>query len=143
MKNLFRLFLICFLPLPTFGQLSTNPSPFEVEDTVTITVDINSTASNCNGIVAPQAVYMHAGIGTDSSPWGYSVVGNWGQDDGVGEMTSNGNGTYSITILVLQLHKSPALQKWALYLEITMAPKNSKPIIATISSLMLAPFKSQ
>ncbi|MGA0041540.1 MAG: alpha-amylase family glycosyl hydrolase [Flavobacteriaceae bacterium] len=98
MKNLFRLFLICFLPLPTFGQLSTNPSPFEVEDTVTITVDINSTASNCNGIVAPQAVYMHAGIGTDSSPWGYSVVGNWGQDDGVGEMTSNGNGTYSITI---------------------------------------------
>lgn len=98
MKNIFRLLLISFLPLSGFGQLSTNPSPFEVEDVVTITIDINSTATNCNSIVAPQSVYMHAGIGTDASPWGYTVVGNWGQDDGIGQMTSNGDGTYSITI---------------------------------------------
>ena len=42
---------------------------------------------------------MHAGIGDDSSPWGYSVIGNWGQDDGVGQMSDNGNGTWSITIV--------------------------------------------
>ncbi len=30
-----------------------------------------------------QGFIMHSGIGTDSSPWGLSVVGNWGQDDGV------------------------------------------------------------
>ncbi|GIR20955.1 MAG: hypothetical protein CM15mP36_01620 [Flavobacteriales bacterium] len=42
---------------------------------------------------------MHAGIGDDSSPWGYSVIGNWGQDDGVGQMSDNGDGTWSITIV--------------------------------------------
>ena len=56
-----RLFVV-FTPFACFSQLSTNPSPFEVEQSVTITVDINSSASNCNGIVAPQSVYMHAGM---------------------------------------------------------------------------------
>ena len=97
MFKFIRLFVV-FTPFACFSQLSTNPSPFEVEQSVTITVDINSSASNCNGIVAPQSVYMHAGIGNDANPWGYNVVGNWGTDDGVGEMTSNGDGTYSITI---------------------------------------------
>ena len=42
---------------------------------------------------------MRAGIGDDSSPWGYSVIGNWGQDDGVGQMSDNGDGTWSITLV--------------------------------------------
>ncbi len=42
---------------------------------------------------------MHSGIGDDSDPWGYNVVGNWGQDDGAGEMTNNGDGTWSITMV--------------------------------------------
>ncbi len=82
-----------------YTQLSTNPSPFEVNQSVTITVDINSSDTNCNSISNPDSVYMHAGIGDDSSPWGYSVIGNWGQDDGVGQMSDNGNGTWSITIV--------------------------------------------
>ncbi|WP_235817876.1 alpha-amylase family glycosyl hydrolase [Formosa haliotis] len=41
---------------------------------------------------------MHSGIGDDSNPWGYSVIGNWGEDDGIGEMSNQGNGLWSITI---------------------------------------------
>ena len=41
---------------------------------------------------------MHAGIGNDVNAFGFSVVGNWGQDNNVGLMTNNGNGTWSITL---------------------------------------------
>ena len=91
--------LLIFFSTYCYTQLSTNPSPFEVNQPVTITVDINSSDTNCNSISNPDSVYMHAGIGDDSSPWGYSVIGNWGQDDGVGQMSDNGNGTWSITIV--------------------------------------------
>ena len=91
--------LLIFFSTYCYTQLSTNPSPFEVNQSVTITVDINSSDANCNSISNPDSVYMHAGIGDDSSPWGYSVIGNWGQDDGVGQMSENGNGTWSITIV--------------------------------------------
>ncbi len=47
---------------------------------------------------APAKVYMHSGIGDDTNAFGYSVVGNWAQDDNVGLMTNNGNGTWSKTI---------------------------------------------
>ncbi|RZJ33067.1 MAG: T9SS type A sorting domain-containing protein, partial [Flavobacterium sp.] len=46
----------------------------------------------------PAKVYMHAGIGDETNAFGFSVVGNWGVDDGLGLMTNNGNGTWSITI---------------------------------------------
>ena len=81
------------------SQITIDPNPFEVNQSVTITVDINSSDTNCNSISNPDSVYMHAGIGDDSSPWGYSVIGNWGQDDGVGQMSDNGDGTWSITIV--------------------------------------------
>ncbi len=83
----------------SFSQLSTDPSPFEVNQSVTITIDANSDQTNCNGFNSPNKVYMHSGIGDDNNPWGFSVIGNWGQDDGVGEMTDNGDGTWSITIV--------------------------------------------
>lgn len=82
-----------------FGQVTTNPTPIEVDQSVTITVDANSSATDCNGFSNPNKVYLHAGIGDDSNPWGFAVVGNWGLDDGVGEMTSNGDGTWSITFV--------------------------------------------
>ncbi len=75
-----------------------NPSIIEVDQPVTITIDVNSTETDCNHFNSPNKVYMHAGIGDDTNPWGFSVVGNWGQDDGVGLMTDNGDGTWSITI---------------------------------------------
>ena len=93
------LFSLLFFPLSFFSQvLSYNPNPFEVNQQVTITVDIASDETNCNSINNPSSVYMHSGIGDDNSPWGFSVIGNWGQDDGVGQMSDNGDGTWSITI---------------------------------------------
>ena len=93
------LILIIFFPYFLISQIIIDPNPFEVNQSVTITVDINSNDTNCNSINNPGSVYMHAGIGDESSPWGYSVVGNWGQDDGVGQMSDNGDGTWSITLI--------------------------------------------
>ena len=93
--------LLLFLSLNFFGfgqAVLTNPSPFEVNQSVTITIDQNTTDTDCNHLNNPNKVYMHAGVGDDSNPWQY-VVGNWGQDDGIGEMTDNGDGTWSITIV--------------------------------------------
>lgn len=98
MKYLFLNFLL-FVYALTFSQaVTTNPSPIEVDQPVTITVYVNSTDTDCNGFNNPTKVYMHAGIGDDSNPWGYSVVGNWGEDDGVGLMTDNGDDSWSITL---------------------------------------------
>ena len=94
-----KIFLFCLLPLIGLAQVSTSPSTIEIDQQITITVDINSTATNCNGMNNPNKVYLHSGVGTDSDAWGVSVVGNWGQDDGVGEMTNNGDGTWSITFV--------------------------------------------
>lgn len=94
-----KIFLFCLLPLIGLAQVSTSPSTIEIDQQITITVDVNSTATNCNGMNNPNKVYLHSGVGTDSDAWGVSVVGNWGQDDGVGEMTNNGDGTWSITFV--------------------------------------------
>ena len=98
MKKIFTL-LFFLSTVYIFGQVTITPYPFEVDESITITVDENSSATNCNGFSNPTKVYMHSGIGDDGDPWGFSVVGNWGQDDGVGAMTDNGNGTWSITIV--------------------------------------------
>lgn len=91
-------FLLVLCSAYLSAQVSLDVGAIEVDEPVTITVDINSTDSDCNGLNNPSAVYMHSGIGNNSNAFGFSVVGNWGQDDGVGQMTSNGDGTYSITI---------------------------------------------
>jgi hypothetical protein len=89
---------LLFISLFTKAQVTFDVTAIEVDKPVTITVDINSAQSNCNGFNNPSKVYMHAGIGNKSNAFGFNVIGNWGQDDGVGLMTNNGNGTYSITI---------------------------------------------
>ncbi|WP_189360385.1 alpha-amylase family glycosyl hydrolase [Algibacter mikhailovii] len=97
MKKLI-LFTFILFGLSMAAQVTISPKAFEVTDEITITVDINSTASDCNRLDSPNKVYLHSGIGDDSNAFGYNVVGNWGQDDGIGLMTSNGDGTYSITL---------------------------------------------
>ena len=79
------------------AQVTITPNPFEVNQSITITVDANSNATNCNGFSSPNKVYMHSGVGPESNPWTY-VVGNWGFDDGVGEMTNIGGSLWSITL---------------------------------------------
>jgi 1,4-alpha-glucan branching enzyme len=92
-------FLITFISLNSFAQVTLSVGAIEVDQPVTITVDTNSTDSDCNGLNNVTNVYMHSGIGDNSNAFGFSVIGNWGQDDGVGQMTSNGDGTFSITII--------------------------------------------
>ncbi|TDD99246.1 alpha-amylase family glycosyl hydrolase [Flavobacterium cellulosilyticum] len=92
------IYLILLITFTGFAQQVTiSPATFNVTDPITITVSFAS--STCNTMGAnPVKVYMHSGIGTDANPWGYSVIGNWGTDDGIGLMTNNGNGTWSKTI---------------------------------------------
>ena len=96
MKKILLNFLL-LLPLIGIAQVTTNPSPILIDQSVTLTVDLNSSDTDCNGISNPTKIYAHLGVGDDSDEYGIAVVGNWGQDDGVGEMSNNGDGTWSIT----------------------------------------------
>lgn len=98
MKKIFLLtWMLSLLTFAGNAQVTINPSTFDVNQSITITVSFASATCNTMG-TNPAKVYMHAGIGDDTNAFGFSVVGNWGQDDGVGQMTSNGNGTFSITL---------------------------------------------
>jgi 1,4-alpha-glucan branching enzyme len=83
--------------LISFSQVTISPNPFEVDESITITLNTNSSATDCNGFNNPTKVYIHSGVG-GANPWTY-VVGNWGQDDGIGEMVNQGGGIWSITFV--------------------------------------------
>lgn len=92
--------LLLFITSLGFGQVTITPSNFEVTESITISIDANSAATDCNGLNNPTKVYMHSGVGTETNAWETSVVGNWGADDGVGEMTLNSsNNRWEITIV--------------------------------------------
>ena len=95
-KILFSLTILC--GFFGFSQAVTiSPAQFNVTDPITITASFASPI--CNSMTAnPTKVYMHSGIGNDANAFGFSVVGNWGTDNGIGLMTNNGNGTWSISI---------------------------------------------
>ena len=92
-----KLLLLLIIPVYTFSQVTSSPTTIEINQSVTITVDLLSNASDCNGLSNPSKVYLHSGVGNETSAWATSVVGNWGQDDGIGEMTNIGGGIWSIT----------------------------------------------
>ncbi len=93
------LILVYLFTLSSMGQaVVTNPDPMEVDQSVTITVDTNSSDTDCNGFSSPTKVYLHSGVGADADPWEHTI-GNWGLDDGVGEMTDIGGGLWSITFV--------------------------------------------
>ena len=92
--------LLLFITSLGFSQITITPNTFEVTESITISIDANSTATDCNGFSNPTKVYMHSGVGTETNAWETSVVGNWGLDDGVGEMTLNSsNNRWEITII--------------------------------------------
>jgi 1,4-alpha-glucan branching enzyme len=97
-KKLFILILFLGASIGIRAQVTFNVDAIEVDEPVTFTVDIDTSQNNCNGLSNATTVYMHAGIGDKSNAFGYNVIGNWGEDDGVGKMTANANGTFSITI---------------------------------------------
>lgn len=66
--------------------VTLNPAVPTADEPVTITYDA---AQGVSGLRGADKVYMHAGVilsGFDGTGWS-NVVGNWGQDDGIGEMT--------------------------------------------------------
>jgi len=92
--------LLLFIASITYGQVTITPAIFEVTESITIRLDANSSATDCNGFSTPSKVYLHAGVGNETDAFGTSVVGNWGQDDGVGEMTFNAaNSRWEITFV--------------------------------------------
>jgi glycosidase len=97
MKKYIYIFILSLFSGIVSGQVTITPSTFNVTDQITITVSTAAQACNLMG-TSPSKVYMHAGIGDDTNAFGFSVVGNWGQDNGLGLMTNNGNGTWSITL---------------------------------------------
>ncbi|MFN9882007.1 MAG: T9SS type A sorting domain-containing protein [Bacteroidota bacterium] len=53
--------------------------------------------TGCTGLPGAPSVYCHSGAGTAAgTAWSY-VVGNWGQDDGIGQMTMDGVDIWALT----------------------------------------------
>ncbi|MBL85871.1 MAG: alpha-amylase [Winogradskyella sp.] len=98
MKKIYIFTLLAIISLVGYSQVTITPNPFEVDESITITLDINSSSSNCNGFNNPSKVYIHSGVGDTTDPWTH-VVGNWGIDDGIGEMTNQGGGIWTITFV--------------------------------------------
>ncbi|GEP51599.1 hypothetical protein FNO01nite_22710 [Flavobacterium noncentrifugens] len=96
-KNILLSLLLTLTALAGFSQVTITPATFNATDEITIKVSFASATCNTMG-TAPTAVYMHAGIGNDTNAFGFAVVGNWAQDDGVGAMVNNGDGTFSKTL---------------------------------------------
>jgi hypothetical protein len=69
--------------------ITISPSPFEADTEITIT--FNAAKGN-KELVGANKVYLHSGIisvdteNPQNADW-IGVVGNWGKDDGIGEMT--------------------------------------------------------
>jgi 1,4-alpha-glucan branching enzyme len=81
--------LLVFALISVLGaraQVTISPVCFTADDPITIFYDATQGSS---GLVGAEKVYMHAGVITDSqtgTSW-QNVVGNWGQDDGIGQMS--------------------------------------------------------
>lgn len=79
--------LVCILPIlgANSQTVTFTPANAGADQPLTITVDLTGTP-----LVGSAKVYMHAGVmltNATSSDW-KNVVGNWGQDNGIGLMTA-------------------------------------------------------
>jgi glycosidase len=98
MKKYYILLIAVFLPLMAFNQMiSLTPSDAGADDAASITFN----AAEGNGdLVGAAKVYIHHGVVLDEptgTTWS-NVIGNWGQDDGVGEMTNVGTDLWEIEL---------------------------------------------
>jgi hypothetical protein len=84
--------------------ISAVTSGVTAEDSLRITYDATQ---GVTGLVGASEVYMHSGIQTvPFGGWEY-VVGNWGANDGLGQMTSVGTDLWEITIHVEDYYGYP------------------------------------
>ncbi|MEM8524514.1 MAG: alpha-amylase family glycosyl hydrolase [Bacteroidota bacterium] len=79
------------------------PTP---DEQVTITFN-----AACTPLEGESKVYFHSGVSiTESSPMNFDrVIGNWGQDDGVGEMVNIGTDLWEITLPSLRTYYNVAI----------------------------------
>lgn len=96
-KNVLLNLMLCLFSSVMFSQVTITPATFNVTDQITIRVTFPIATCNTMGN-SPAKVYMHAGIGNTANAFGFSVIGNWGQDNGIGLMSNTGAGIYSITL---------------------------------------------
>ncbi|WP_235294523.1 alpha-amylase family glycosyl hydrolase [Portibacter lacus] len=81
--------------------VTVSPTLPSDNEPVTITFDASSTA-----LAGQSKVYLHVGVATSASdPNAFNnVVGNWGQDDGIGEMTNTGSDMWEINLATLRTY---------------------------------------
>ncbi|NNC94133.1 MAG: T9SS type A sorting domain-containing protein [Chitinophagales bacterium] len=101
MKIFYSVLLLIIVSLQLNAQIIRVEPIFPKQDgVVKIIFDAKEVASGA--MLGVNKVYMHSSIGTnpDQYVWtGSYTIGNWGQDDGVGEMTSIGNDEWEITMV--------------------------------------------
>lgn len=86
MKQLFTLLFIWVALFANAQIVTIEPNNAGADDVATLIFDASMGNAELSGA---SQVYMHHGVITDSedgTSWSY-VIGNWGADDGVGEMT--------------------------------------------------------
>lgn len=86
MKKIVTLLMTVFIGHSLFCQVDTEPALTSADQEIKIIYDATLGSSSLEGA---SKVYMHAGVILDSesgTSW-QKVVGNWGEDDGIGEMT--------------------------------------------------------
>ncbi len=82
----------------TVGAFSNvTVAPSSPADNQMVTIDFDATGTVLAGAAK---VYLHSGVSTtEADPSSFDeVVGNWGMDDGVGEMTSTGTDMWQIVL---------------------------------------------
>lgn len=82
-------------PIFQIGNVTVSPELPSRNEPVTITFDTTGSA-----LQDSTSVYMHAGVGTNApGSRGFDfTIGNWGQEDTVGQMTSLGNNQWQIVL---------------------------------------------
>lgn len=90
------------------SAVTLNPSYPTDNQMVTLTFDATGTA-----LEGANKVYLHSGVSaTQSNPTLFQYTkGNWGQDDGIGLMTSMGGNNWSITLTSLRSYYNVPIDK--------------------------------
>ena len=87
-KTFFLILIFAALTYNAIGQIVSLSPVFPEADGTETTLTFDATQGTA-GLVGASTVYMHSGVvttGPDGTGFEY-VVGNWGQDDGIGQMT--------------------------------------------------------
>lgn len=100
LKVLIPAIFFLFLSITTFSQIVTmSPADGGAGDEVEIVYDASEGTAGLKGATS---VYMHSGVimsGPGGMDWEY-VIGNWGEDDGIGKMTKVASETDKWTIIL-------------------------------------------